>query len=91
MAYTMSTIVNTVFGNERLWAGYVTFDAAATSVVIPGAVYVDHVINLQGVTTASCGMVAIAVNAGPAGTAALGSVALTSVASAKYMMTVIYH
>jgi hypothetical protein len=91
MAYTMSTIVNTVIGNERLWSGYITADAAATSVIIPGATVVDAVLACHAAVTAACGCIVFTANQGPVGTAALGSVAMTSCASSKYLLTVLYH
>jgi hypothetical protein len=92
MAYTLSTVVNTVVGNERLFIGYVTVDAAATSVVIPGAVSIDGILGVTGVNTACTLSNAFAENVGPTGTSIAGSLAMTSVVSGgKYLISVLYH
>ena len=91
MAYTLSTIVNTVIGNERMWSGYITTDAAATAVCIPGATWIDGVLACHAAVTAACGCIVFTPNTDVSGTAVAGTLAMTSTASSKYLVTVVYH
>ncbi len=96
MAYTVSSVISgTVFGNQRIWHGYITADSATGTVAIPGATKVVAVLatGLKSAATENtgCGFVAYALNATPLGTAALGSIGLSGCTSTKVLaFTVAY-
>ena len=99
MAFTVSTIVNAVPGNMRLWAGVVTPDAATGVVTIPGAVSVDAVLGFYPKSaltfTSQCQtMICITPNLGPGATAAAGQIGMTNVITSNansYFLCVLYH
>lgn len=96
MAYTVSSVISgTVFGNQRIWHGFVTPDAATGTVAIPGAARVVAVL-AAGIKSAATentgpGFAAYALNATPLATAALGSIGFSGCTTTKVLaLTVAY-
>jgi len=90
MANTLSQLVNTVVGNQRKVVWRVTVDAAATSFVTGLEKIEDFQIAIQSAVTRGTDgcFVRCDMNADPAGTATLGSLAMTSAVSGdEYIVT----
>lgn len=96
MAFTVSTAVNTVVGDKRLWVGYVTADAATGVVTVPGAVAIDALmgVSLRSAATENtgAGYAAVKVNQDASGTAANGVLGFSGCTTTKVLtVTVLYH
>lgn len=87
MAYSLSGSIKTVHGNERVYHGVVTADAASGAVVIPGMTIID-VVHLTAKTSA-VGLATITKNATTSEAASNGSVNIKSATSGdEYYITV---
>ena len=96
MAYTVSTIVNTVIGDKRMWMGRVTADAATGVVTVPGAVSVDAIVGVSPASMATentgVGYTVIQRNANASNVAAKGVLGFSGCTTTKVLnVTVIYH
>lgn len=92
MAFAITQVVNTVFGDKRIWTGRITPDAATGVATIPGAVAIDGIISFSqtGGTSLTCAVVAANVNA--SGVAANGVLGFSNVASTQiFTVSVAYH
>lgn len=95
MAYTVSTVMNTVFGDQRVWNGLVTPDAATGTVAIPGANAVVAVLaaHVKSAATENTGpgFAAYALNATPLATSTMGSIGFSGCTTTKVInLTVAY-
>lgn len=94
MAYTVSTIVNTVMGDKRLGVFDIHPDGITGVVTIPGAVAVDAIMSFDIKNAASLTCVTVAPNVNASGVAAMGVVGFSNVVSttgSKYILTVLFH
>lgn len=96
MAYTVSTVVNTVIGASRMWVGNVTADVATGVVTVPGAIAIEAVmsINLKSAATENtgAGYTAFQMNANASGVAANGVLGFSGCTTTKVLtVTVLYH
>ena len=92
MAYTVSTIVNTVMGNLRLAVLEVTPDAATGVVTVPGAIAVDALVGVSKISGASLTCMTVTQNLDASGAVANGVIGFSNVvASQKYRVSVLYH
>ncbi len=89
MAFTVSSNVNTVMGNVRVWSGYITPDAATGVVKIPGASRIEAIlgIGLKSAATENTGngYAAMMVNQTASGVAANGSLSFSGCTTTKVL------
>lgn len=92
MAYTVSSIVDTVVGEFRLWNAKITADAATQAIQVPGAVSVDAILQWDQRSGSSMSCMNIGMNTTASGNAAKGYVSVSNaVAGNVYNLTVLYH
>lgn len=87
MAYTVTKAQQTVFGDQRVWQGTITADAA-TGVVSFGLSALHHV--QATAKSAASSSHHFAINVLAAGTASVGDLAITGVASGDVFYVSVY-
>lgn len=89
MAYTVSAVVNTVFGDKRVRSLKITADAA-TQTVESGLEYIDAFsVGIQSVTTAG-GLPAIYANSNASGVQSFGVLGISNLASGDELFVTVY-
>ncbi len=87
MAYTVTKAQQTVFGDQRVWQGVVTADAA-TGVVSFGF---NNILHVQATAKSAASSVwNVQANVLAAGTASVGDVAITGVASGDDLYVIVW-
>ena len=93
MAFTKSTAMDTVFGNERVWSGRITADAATGTVLIGSRIVALLAAGVASAATENTGpgFAMCAINVTPSGTAANGYVSFSGCTTSKVLnVTVAY-
>ena len=88
MAFVLTQVTATVFGNLRVLFCRVTADSAEGTVVIPTMSSIVDVIASKAGGTVSAACQVILANVGTTGTVATGQLAMSSVASGIYKVIV---
>jgi hypothetical protein len=93
MAFTVSTTVNTVVGNLRLWSGNITPDATTGVVTVPGATAIDCILGCSIKSATSLTTINMAANVNASGVAALGNIGFSAVVATAQVIqvSVLYH
>lgn len=88
MAYTVTKVLDTVFGNQRVRSFDVTADAT-TQAIATGLQYVN-VAHIQPLSMTTTTVPKVAVNVTASGAASNGSVAMTTVVSGDHFFLTVY-
>jgi hypothetical protein len=94
MAFTLTSIVNTVVGDKRLFVGNLTATNITGTVTIPGAQVIDCILAFHPKSMVSLYCTAVNINVDASGTAANGQLGFSNVVSstgANYHLAVLYH
>lgn len=88
MAYTVTKVFDSVFGNQRVCGYDVTADAT-TQAIATGLKFIN-VCHIQALSMTTTTVPKVAVNVNATGAAANGSVAMTTVVSGDHFFLTVY-